>query len=139
MLALPGLAKIINAGWNEGNVKWRALSRNPEVLAQSVTPIDTGTGLLNTDCSAMQVLVFTRDHQGTTIAHIVQDGLHRMYGTDDSLTDDQRNVIYYLTVYNEPMVQPAEPENVDREGILRGLYLYSEGSTDGLPEGAPPR
>ena len=50
----------------------------------------------------------------------MQDGLHRMYGTDDSLTDDQRNVIYYLTVYNEPMVQPAEPENVDREGILRG-------------------
>ncbi|MFL6204396.1 MAG: pyruvate dehydrogenase (acetyl-transferring), homodimeric type, partial [Acidimicrobiales bacterium] len=28
------------------------------------------------------------------IAHIMQDGLHRMYGTDDSLTDDQRNVIY---------------------------------------------
>ena len=71
------------------------------------------------------------------IAHIVQDGLHRMYGTDDSLTDDQRNVIYYLTVYNEPMVQPAEPEGLDREGLLRGMYLYSEGSTDGLPEGAP--
>ncbi len=71
------------------------------------------------------------------IAHIMQDGLHRMYGTDDSLTDDDRNVIYYLTVYNEPMVQPAEPENVDREGILRGLYLYSEGSTEGLPDDAP--
>ena len=34
------------------------------------------------------------------IAHIVQDGLRRMYG------DDPENVIYYLTVYNEPM-QPA--------------------------------
>ncbi|MFL6080653.1 MAG: pyruvate dehydrogenase (acetyl-transferring), homodimeric type, partial [Ornithinibacter sp.] len=71
------------------------------------------------------------------IAHIMQDGLHRMYGTDDSLTDDQRNVIYYLTVYNEPMVQPAEPEHVDREGILRGLYLYAEGTTSGLPDDAP--
>jgi pyruvate dehydrogenase E1 component len=71
------------------------------------------------------------------IAHIMQDGLHRMYGTDDSLTDDQRNVIYYLTVYNEPMVQPAEPEHVDREGILRGLYLYAEGTTEGLPDDAP--
>ncbi len=71
------------------------------------------------------------------IAHIMQDGLHRMYGTDDSLTDEQRNVIYYLTVYNEPMVQPAEPENVDREGLLKGLYLYAEGSTDGLADDAP--
>jgi uncharacterized protein len=73
VLALPGVAKVVASGWNEGSVDWRALSRNPEVLAQSVTPIDTATGLLNTDCSAMQVLVFTRDHQGTTIAHIVNE------------------------------------------------------------------
>ena len=71
------------------------------------------------------------------IAHIMQDGLHRMFGTDDALTDDQRNVIYYLTVYNEPMVQPAQPENVDREGILRGMHLVAPGSSDGVPEGAP--
>ena len=73
VLALPGLAKIVNAGWNEGSLKWRALSRNRDVLAQSVTPVDTATGLLNSDCSAMQVLVFTKDHQGTTVAHIVQE------------------------------------------------------------------
>lgn len=73
VLALPGVAKIVNSGWNEGNLKWRALSRNPEVLAQSVTPVDTATGLLNTDCSAMQVLIFTSDHQGVTIAHIVSE------------------------------------------------------------------
>jgi uncharacterized protein len=73
VLALPGLAKVITAGWNEGNLRWRALSRNRDVLAQSVTPVDTATGLLNTDCSAMQVLIFTRDHQGATIAHIVRE------------------------------------------------------------------
>lgn len=74
---------------------------------------------------------------GYEIAHIVQDGLHRMCGSDDSLTDDERNVIYYLTVYNEPMPQPAEPEGVDRDGILRGMYLYAPAVTDGLPEDAP--
>jgi hypothetical protein len=73
VLSLAGVAKVVASGWNEGSLNWRALSRNPEVLAQSVTPIDTATGLLNTDCSAMQVLVFTRDHQGTTIAHIVSE------------------------------------------------------------------
>jgi predicted RND superfamily exporter protein len=71
-MSLPGLAKGVNAGWNEGAVKWRVLSRAPEVLAQSVTPIDTGTGLLNSDCSAMQVLLFMNDHQGATLARVVQ-------------------------------------------------------------------
>ncbi|MBW7860719.1 MAG: MMPL family transporter [Rhodocyclaceae bacterium] len=73
VVSLAGLAKVVNSGWNEGNPRWRVLSRDATVLAQSVTPIDTGTGLLNTDCSAMQVLIFTRDHEGRTIAHIIEE------------------------------------------------------------------
>ncbi len=56
---------------------------------------------------------------GYEIRHIVRDGLNRMYGEDDPRDP---NVMYYLTVYNEPMPQPAEPEDVDVEGILRGLH-----------------
>lgn len=73
VLGLAGVAKVVSAGWNEGSLKWRALARDPVVLAQSVTPIDTSSGLLNTDCSAMQVMIFTHDHQGETIAHIVEE------------------------------------------------------------------
>jgi pyruvate dehydrogenase E1 component len=58
------------------------------------------------------------------IAHIVKDGLRRMYG------EQAEDVFYYLTVYNEPYVQPAEPENLDVEGLLRGLYRFRE-----APEG----
>jgi pyruvate dehydrogenase E1 component len=35
--------------------------------------------------------------------------------------------MYYLTVYNEPYVQPAEPENLDIQGLLAGMYRYAEG------------
>ncbi|HZZ94880.1 MAG TPA: efflux RND transporter permease subunit [Usitatibacter sp.] len=73
VISLPSLAKMVNAGFNEGNVKWRALPRDPQVMAQSVSPIDTSTGLLNPDCSAMQVLVNTVDQQGETIAHLVSE------------------------------------------------------------------
>ncbi len=52
------------------------------------------------------------------IGHIVRDGLRRMYG------DEAENVFYYLTVYNEPYVQVPEPEGLDVEGLLKGLYLY---------------
>ena len=56
---------------------------------------------------------------GFELGHIVKDGLRRMYG------ENSENVYYYLTVYNEPYMQPAEPENLDVEGLLKGLYLYS--------------
>jgi pyruvate dehydrogenase E1 component len=52
------------------------------------------------------------------IAYIVEEGLRRMYG------DAPENVFYYMTIYNEPYVQPAEPENFDPEGLLRGIYRY---------------
>lgn len=73
VLALPGVAKVIASGWNEGSLKWRALSRDPVVLAQSVTPVDTASGLLNTDCSVMQVMLFMRDHEGATVARVVEE------------------------------------------------------------------
>ncbi len=55
------------------------------------------------------------------VSHIVQDGLRRMYGSTEGHPDGE-DVIYYLTVYNEPTVQPKEPENVDVEGLLRGIH-----------------
>ena len=68
---LPRLAKQLNAGWNEGSPKWRVLSRNQSVLTQSVTYVPTSTGLLNSDCSVMPVMLFTEDHKAATIERIV--------------------------------------------------------------------
>ncbi len=63
---------------------------------------------------------------GYEVAFIVEDGLRRMYG------DAPEDVFYYLTVYNEPYPQPAMPELPGlREGVLKGIYRYAEGSGDG--------
>ena len=70
---LPGIAKVLNAGWNEGSPKWRVLSRNQSVLTQSVTYVPTSSGLLNSDCSVMPVMLFTRDHKAQTIEQLVAE------------------------------------------------------------------
>ncbi|OLF16565.1 pyruvate dehydrogenase (acetyl-transferring), homodimeric type [Actinophytocola xanthii] len=62
------------------------------------------------------------------IAHIVRDGLRRMYG------EQAEDIYYYLTIYNEPYVQAPEPDDLDVEGLLRGLYRYQA-----APEGSGPR
>ena len=56
------------------------------------------------------------------VGHIFKDGLRRMYG------ENSENIYYYMTVYNEPYMQPAEPENLDLEGLLKGIYLYAGAS-----------
>jgi pyruvate dehydrogenase E1 component len=63
------------------------------------------------------------------IAHIVRAGLERMYGG----AHPDPNVMYYLTIYNEPMVQPEEPANLDVEGLLKGLYLLNPAATQSGP------
>jgi pyruvate dehydrogenase E1 component len=57
------------------------------------------------------------------VSHIVQDGLRRMYGSSEEHPHGE-DVIYYLTVYNEPVVQPAEPDDLDVEGLLKGIYHF---------------
>ena len=64
---------------------------------------------------------------GYEIAHIVRAGFERMYGGKH----EDPNVMYYLTVYNEPMLQPAEPENLDVDGVLRGIYKLSSSNAAG--------
>ena len=59
------------------------------------------------------------------VSHVMQSGLERMYGAD------AEDVIFYITVYNEPVTQPAQPEDVDVEGILRGIHKFSTGEGDG--------
>jgi uncharacterized protein len=73
VLGIGGVARIINAGWNEGSLKWRILPRNPSTMAQAVTYIDTHTGLLNTECSVMPVYIYTEDHKATTIDRVVAE------------------------------------------------------------------
>jgi pyruvate dehydrogenase E1 component len=64
---------------------------------------------------------------GYEIGYIIRDGIERMYGGQHP----DPNVVYYLTVYNEPYVQPAEPANVDVEGIVRGIHNISNNERPG--------
>jgi predicted RND superfamily exporter protein len=71
VVALPQVAKIVTAGWNEGYPKWRSLSRNELVLVQALARVETSTGLLNRDCSVIPVMIFTEDHKSETIDRVV--------------------------------------------------------------------
>jgi predicted RND superfamily exporter protein len=83
-MALTDVAKTINSGWNEGSLKWRIIPRNPAMLAQSVSPVETATGLLNDDGSVIPVMVYLRDHKAETIKRVVAavKEFRAIHGTD---------------------------------------------------------
>lgn len=83
-MALTDVAKTINSGWNEGSLKWRIIPRNPAMLAQSVSPVETASGLLNDDGSVIPVMVYLRDHKAETIKRVVAavKEFRAIHGTD---------------------------------------------------------
>ncbi|MBI4228397.1 MAG: pyruvate dehydrogenase (acetyl-transferring), homodimeric type, partial [Deltaproteobacteria bacterium] len=50
------------------------------------------------------------------IAVIIRDGIRGMY-------EEQQDIFYYMTVMNEPYIQPPMPKGV-KEGILKGMYKF---------------
>jgi predicted RND superfamily exporter protein len=70
IISLPSVAKTINAGWNEGSLKWRVLPSHPQALAQAISPIETSTGLLNSDGSVMPIMIFLADHRAETLREV---------------------------------------------------------------------
>lgn len=92
----------------------------------------TGEGLQHADghshllAATMPHIVAYDPAYGYEIAHIVKDGLRRMYGAanpDGTLGGE--DISYYITMYNEPYQQPAEPAGLDVEALLSGMYLLA--------------
>ena len=53
------------------------------------------------------------------LAVVVRDGIARMHGPNPE------DVFYYVTIYNENYAQPARPEGLTDEAILRGVYRFA--------------
>ncbi|MGI9018367.1 MAG: pyruvate dehydrogenase (acetyl-transferring), homodimeric type [Euzebya sp.] len=58
------------------------------------------------------------------LAVIAEDGINRMMG------EQAEDVMYYLTIYNEPTPQPPMPEGFDEQGVLDGIYRFSQFEED---------
>jgi len=119
-----------------GDALWAAgdqMTRGFLVGATAGRTTLTGEGLQHADghspllASTNAAVVHYDPAYGYEIRHIVRDGIQRMYGDDGR----DPNVMYYLTVYNEPILQPAEPADLDVDGVLRGIYLLSPADGDG--------
>jgi pyruvate dehydrogenase E1 component len=119
-----------------GDAMWAAgdqMARGFIIGATAGRTTLTGEGLQHADgqslilASTNPAVVSYDPAYGYEMGQIVKAGLERMYGG----THPDPNVMYYITAYNEPIVHPAEPENLDVEGVLRGIHRVSEAYNQG--------
>ncbi len=119
-----------------GDAMWAAgdqMTRGFMIGATAGRTTLTGEGLQHADghspllASTNPAVVSYDPAFGYEIGHIVRSGLERMYGGQHP----DPNVMFYITVYNEPAVQPAEPEEVDVDGIVRGIHRINHSPITG--------
>ncbi|MCC3282529.1 pyruvate dehydrogenase (acetyl-transferring), homodimeric type [Arthrobacter caoxuetaonis] len=119
-----------------GDFIWAAadqMARGFMISATAGRTTLTGEGLQHADghspiLASTNPAVRTYDPAyGYEIGHIVRHGLEQMYGPDS----EDPNVIFNIMAYNEPIQQPKAPEDLDVEGVIKGIYLLSPASIDG--------
>ncbi|MEL6977487.1 MAG: MMPL family transporter [Pseudomonadota bacterium] len=77
------IASIAKLGWQgttEGNLRWRAISRNQLVANNTVRRAPPG--VINHDCSMASIIVFLTDHKATTLIEVT-DAVNQFSAEND--------------------------------------------------------
>jgi pyruvate dehydrogenase E1 component len=110
-----------------GDLIWQAADQRARGFLLGATAGRTtlnGEGLQHEDghsilMAATNPAVVTYDPSfAYEIAVVAEDAINRMMGPDP------QDVMYYLTLYNEPVPQPAMPDGLDEAHVLRGIYRF---------------
>jgi hypothetical protein len=107
----------VNAGFNEGNLKWQTLPRNTSSLVQASSRVETSTGLLNSNCSVMPIVAFIEDHKATTINHVLESiqRFAKEEGTD---------TLKFKLASGPVGVMAATNESVSEAQLPMMIYVY---------------
>jgi len=116
-VSLASISKIVNAGYNEGNPKWRIIPRNQQTLVQSIARVPSSSGLLNSDCSVMPVILFLEDHKADTINTVVE----AVKATAEKLGSEQ---VQFKLASGPVGVMAATNEAVEEAQLPMMLYVY---------------
>lgn len=81
--SLAGLAKVANAGMNEGSMKWYEMPRSQDMLNAIITRAPRE--MFNQNCDLLTVYAYLKDHKADTLTSVVNtvEAFATRYGSDD--------------------------------------------------------
>jgi predicted RND superfamily exporter protein len=81
--SLAGLAKVANAGMNEGSLKWYEIPRSQDNLNAIITRAPRE--MFNQNCDLLTVYAYLKDHKADTLDSVVKvvEGFAARHGSDE--------------------------------------------------------
>lgn len=116
-VSLSSVAQAVNAGYNEGNLKWQTLPRNSASLVQATSRVETSTGLLNGDCSVMPIIIFMDDHKAESIERVVD-------AVKTFATEFDTDTLKFKLASGPVGVMAATNESVSEAQLPMLFYVY---------------
>lgn len=125
VISLAYIGRLINRSFSNTNPKVSDLPREQPKMSSSISLIKAATGLLNEECSAMPVMIFTTDHKADTIKHIV------------SKIKDYNDKYGYtkLTSAERKLTDAAEVKAINEAYVNKMVSREVERQVKALPEG----
>ncbi|MCC6076753.1 RND family transporter [Pseudomonas sp. GCM10022188] len=81
--SLAGLAKVANAGMNEGSLKWFEMPRSQDMLNAIITRAPRE--MFNQNCDLLTVYAYLKDHKADTLTSVVNtvESFAAQYGSEE--------------------------------------------------------
>ena len=101
-------------GMNEGSLKWETLSRNQDVLNNSISRAE---GLYNSDCSVAPVMVFLNDHKAQTLKRVVAE-------VEAFAEENNREGLEFLLAAGNAGIEAATNEVIAKSELVILILVY---------------
>lgn len=113
-ISMVTVSKQVIKGMNEGNLKWETLSRNQDVLNNSISRAE---GLYNSDCSLAPVLVFLNDHKAETLSRAVA-------AVEAFAKDHEKEGLQFLLAAGNAGIEAATNEVIAQAELTILILVY---------------
>ncbi|MBM7060910.1 RND family transporter [Pseudomonas sp. UL073] len=113
-ISLVTVSKQMIKGMNEGSLKWEALSRNKDVLNNSIARAE---GLFNTDCSLAPVLVFLNDHKAATLKRAVK-------AVEEFAAENNKDNLQFILAAGNAGIEAATNDVIAKSELTILILVY---------------
>lgn len=115
-LSLVTVSKLVITGFNEGNWKWAQLSKEQDILNNSMQNLPSG--LMNVACSLAPVILFLEDHKAATLNRVVKAV------REFAKVEDDPAVARFVLASGNAGVEAATNQTISRAQVTMLILVY---------------
>lgn len=116
VISPAGIAKQVITGFNEGNLKWQALSNDQFVLNQAMGQLPAG--MINNQCDLLPVILYLEDHKANTLAEVTA-------AVEDFAAKNNSEAARFLLAAGTAGIEAATNAEIAKAQNLMLVFVYS--------------